>query len=318
MKGSSYGKVAVLMGGNSAERAVSLISGQAVLDALNGQGIEACGLDPAAGLLPQLAAGDFDRVFVALHGRGGEDGTVQGLLEYLDLPYTGSGVMASALCMDKVRTKQLWRGVGLPTPDFLLLGADCRPAQVVAQLGLPLMVKPVLEGSSIGMSKVTRPEDLGAAVALAQRQTGLAFAETWITGAEYTVAIVGPETLPSIRLETPRVFYDYQAKYEAEDTRYFCPGGLSEEQESELRELAWRAYQALGCEGWGRIDFMQDRQERFWLIEANTVPGLTGHSLVPMAARARGWEFPQLIRRILDESVSRTLLRPGRPQGGEI
>ncbi|OOZ41846.1 D-alanine--D-alanine ligase [Solemya pervernicosa gill symbiont] len=299
---ADYGKVAVLMGGDSAEREVSLNSGGAVLAALQSQGVDAQGVDFRAGMLAELAEAGFDRVFIVLHGRMGEDGVVQGALELLDLPYTGSGVLGSALGMDKLRCKKLWTGSDLPTPKFLQLRSGFDAAAVVAQLGLPLMVKPGREGSSIGMSRVERVEDLEAAFNAAVVFDEMVFAEQWISGGEYTVALLGGETLPPIRLETPHAFYDYKAKYQADDTSYHCPCGLDSEDEQQLRALALAAFNAAGAEGWGRVDFMRDEQGAFWLIEVNTVPGMTDHSLVPMAATEAGINFEKLVLRILDTS----------------
>lgn len=307
MNPADYGKTAVLMGGTSRERKISLQTGAAVLSALQGLGVNAQPVDPANGLFSQIARGNFDRAFIALHGRGGEDGSIQGALTYLGVPYTGSGVMAAALSMDKIRSKQLWRGIGLPTPDFMILDPESSRAAVERNLGLPLMVKPALEGSSIGMSKVEDWSQFEAAQKLAFAHDKQVFAERWVDGSEYTVAIVGDLVLPAIRLETPRQFYDYQAKYESTETRYFCPCGLAAEAEGALQDLAMSAFRSLGCEGWGRVDLMLDQDQRAWLVEVNTVPGLTDHSLVPMAAKNYGWSFSDLVVRILDGS------RLGRP-----
>jgi len=294
-----FGRVAVLMGGTSAERPVSLKSGAAVLEALRRRGVDAQGIDAGADVMERLAAG-YDRVFIALHGRGGEDGVIQGALETLGLPYTGSGVLASSLAMDKLRTKALWRGFGLPTPEYLQLGPETDWRAAAGQLRLPLIVKPVHEGSSIGMSKVDDAGQLERAWRAAAEYDSEVIAERWITGEEYTVAVLNGEPLPAIRLETPHSFYDYEAKYQSETTRYHCPAGLSGEQERAIGRLAREAFDALGCRGWGRIDFMRDEQGRFWLIEANTIPGMTDHSLVPMAARAAGLDFDELVWRILE------------------
>lgn len=299
-----FGKVAVLMGGVAAEREVSLRSGAAVLQALLRRGVDAHGIDvrgPQA--LRELEQGGFDRVFIALHGRGGEDGVMQGALETLGLPYTGSGVLGSALGMDKLRTKQLWLGAGLPTAEFALLDAGTDFEAVVARLGLPLMVKPAREGSSIGMTKVTRAEQLPEAWKQAARYDQEVLAERWIHGAEYTAAVLRGEPLPLIRLETPRDFYDYEAKYHADNTRYICPCGLDAARERELQALALRAFEAVGASGWGRVDLMIEQDGRPWLLEVNTVPGMTDHSLVPMAARAAGIDFDELVWRILETSL---------------
>jgi D-alanine-D-alanine ligase len=296
------GKVAVLMGGWSAEREISIKSGQAVLSALRAQGIKAEGIDVNRQVIETLGESHYDRVFVALHGRGGEDGVVQGVLELLQLPYTGSGVLASALCMNKLMTKQLWRGAGLSTPDYCLLTADFDSEVVVQQLGLPLIVKPVFEGSSIGLTKVEHADQLKNAWQEAARSEGPVLAEQWIEGTEYTVAILGDEALPVIRLETPRAFYDFEAKYHAQDTRYYCPCGLPKPREQRLCALAIKAFRVTGATGWGRVDLMSDQAARPWLIEINTAPGMTDHSLVPMAAAAAGIDFKSLVRRILESS----------------
>ena len=299
-----FGKVAVLMGGWSAERTVSLNSGQAVLDALLRGGVDAHGIDvQRETVLQELAQGQFTRAFVVLHGPGGEDGVMQGALEVLGLPYTGSGVMASALAMDKLRSKQLLEGAGIPTPPYLVLEDDFDPDYVVATLGLPLMVKPALEGSSIGMSKVDEVEELPAARQQAAAFKGKVLAERWIEGREYTVAILGDTPLPAICLETPRDFYDYEAKYQANDTRYLCPCGLASEEEQRLQRLALAAFQALGAEDWGRVDIMCTQDGTPFVIELNTVPGMTDHSLVPMAAKAAGIDFDHLVLRILAQTL---------------
>ncbi len=304
MSGQVFGKVAVLMGGWSAEREISLKSGQAVLAALQAQGVYAHGIDVGRDILQVLEQGGFDRAFVILHGRGGEDGVIQGALEILGLPYTGSGVMASALCMDKLMTKTVWLGAGLPTPGYAVLNEDCDFSAIVERLGLPLIVKPALEGSSIGMSKVERGEALEPAWREAAKYGDCVFAEQWVTGAEYTAAVLGTEVLPLIRLETPNTFYDYDAKYLANSTKYHCPCGLPADEESRLRGLARQAFDSVGAEGWGRVDFMLDAQGEPWLIEVNTVPGMTDHSLVPMAAQAAGIEFEALVLRILETSLT--------------
>ena len=298
-----FGKVAVLMGGQSAEREVSLKSGRAVLDALTGQHINAHGIDVGHNILSVLASGHFDRVFIALHGRGGEDGTMQGALEILELPYTGSGVMASALAMDKLRTKYAWMGQGLPTPGHCTLTEHSDFDDVVAKYGLPLMVKPAHEGSSIGMAKVTRAEQLKPAYENAAKYDSEVFVEQWITGKEYTVAILNGEALPVIRLETPNEFYDYDAKYVANTTGYHIPCGLDEAAEKELQALALKAFQGVGARGWGRVDILCDENGKAYLIELNTIPGLTDHSLVPMAAKHKGINFEELIVRILQTTL---------------
>jgi len=296
---AQFGKVAVLMGGRSAEREISLKSGAAVLDALRRAGVDAHGLDVGADALEQLRAGGFDRAFIALHGRGGEDGTMQGALETLGLPYTGSRVLGSALGMDKLRCKQLWRGAGLPTPAWALLGSDSDFEAVARQVGLPLIVKPVHEGSSIGMTKVDSADGLQQAWDAASRYDHTVIAERWIEGGEYTAAILGQQPLPLIRLETPNTFYDFEAKYQANTTRYHCPCGLAAEREAALQHLALDAFRAVDARGWGRVDLLVDGEDRPWLLEVNTVPGMTDHSLVPMAAKAAGIDFEQLVVRIL-------------------
>jgi D-alanine-D-alanine ligase len=299
---SGFGKVAVLMGGRSAEREISLKSGNMVLLALKKKGVDAHAFDPRDAGLEQLIDQKFDRAFIALHGRFGEDGTVQGALEYLGIPYTGSGVMASALAMDKWRTKLLWQAAGMPTPPYELLSPETHFVDVVARVGLPLMVKPAREGSSIGMSKVISAEKLQPAYELAMQYDSVVIAERFIEGAELTAAILGGAALPLIRLETPRVFYDYQAKYFADDTRYICPCGLPADQERRIQDAALGAFRLLGCEGWGRVDVMVDRGGQPYLLEVNTIPGMTDHSLVPMAARARGIAFEDLVLRILESA----------------
>lgn len=298
-----YGKVAVLMGGTSAERDISLLSGAAVLGALQSSGVDAHKIDVGADVLQQLQSGGYDRVFNILHGRGGEDGVMQGALEVLGLPYTGSGVLGSALAMDKLRTKQLWHSAGIPTPKFEYLETAPDVKAVVDRLGLPLVVKPAREGSSIGMSKVERAEDLQTAWETARRYDPVVLAEQWIEGVEYTAAVLGTQPLPLIALETPNAFYDYDAKYQATTTRYLCPCGLPAAQEQDLQAQALRAFQCVDASGWGRADLLLDATGQAWFIEVNTVPGMTDHSLVPMAAAAAGIDFQQLVLRILDTSM---------------
>lgn len=303
--GKKYGKVAVMLGGTSAERPVSLNSGAAVLAALQRQGVDAHPFDPANRNLGDLISGEFDRVFIALHGRYGEDGCMQGALELLSLPYTGSGVMASALGMDKWRTKLLWRAAGLPTADWEILTAKSDFAAVEKKLGLPIFVKPAREGSSIGMSKVTESGTLQAAYTLAAEHDELVLAEKFIDGAEFTVGILGDVALPVIRLEPSKekAFYDFEAKYLRDDTQYHCPAGLPEAQEMALRKLALDAFRLLGGGGWGRVDVMTDSLGNPYLLEANTSPGMTDHSLVPMAARVAGMDFDTLCLKILEQTL---------------
>lgn len=298
-----FGKVAVLYGGWAAERPVSLKSGAAVLAALQESGVDAHGIDVDRNILSVLQAGHYDRVFNILHGRGGEDGVIQGALELLGLPYTGCGVKASAISMDKLMTKRLWLGAGLPTPNYRVLSAETDFDAVVAELGLPLMVKPASEGSSIGISKVTEAAALKPAYEAAAKSDPVVIVEQWITGAEYTASILAGEPLPLIRVEVPGVFYDYEAKYISNDTRYFCPCGLDVAEEHRVRQLALDAFAAVGGRGWGRVDMMRDQQGKTWLIEVNTNPGMTDHSLVPMAARAVGMDFKALVLRILETTL---------------
>ena len=299
-----FGRVAVLLGGTSAERQISLISGAAVLEALQAAGVDAVAFDPAERSVAELT--QFDRAFIVLHGRGGEDGSMQGLLELLKIPYTGSGVLASALGMDKERTKQVWMASELPTPKYRRLHADTDFAQVASDLGLPLMIKPSHEGSSIGMCKVMKAEELPQGYASAAAYDSEVIAERWITGSEYTVVILGDQALPVIRMKTDRDFYDFEAKYQAHDTQYLCPCGLPPEKEKQLQALALVAFAAVGATGWGRIDAMLDAAGNFWLLEINTVPGMTDHSLVPMAAKAAGLSFTELVLAILAQTLTET------------
>ena len=297
-----FGKVAVLLGGKSAEREVSLMSGAAVLEALCSRGIDAHGFDPAQRPLEDLLREGFARAFIALHGRYGEDGTVQGALELLNIPYTGSGVMASALAMDKWRTKLVWQAVGIPTPRFEMLTAASDFAAVVAKLGLPIIVKPSREGSTIGLTKVTQGDQLEAAFHLAVKHDAMVLAEQFMPGSELTASILGDTALPLIRIAAANGLYDYHAKYFADDTQYFCPSGLPQAQEQVLQTLALRAFQIVGCSGWGRVDIMLDQNGAPHLLEVNTSPGMTSHSLVPMAAKVHGLAFPDLVIRILDSA----------------
>ena len=296
----NFGKVAVLLGGKSAERAVSLKSGGMVLNALRSRGVDALAFDPAERGLDALIGERFERAFIVLHGRFGEDGTVQGVLEWLGIPYTGSGVLASALAMDKLRTKLLWHAQGLPTPPYAVLTKDSDLRTVARELGVPLMVKPASEGSSIGMSKVRSAARLDEAYALAVNYDRVVIAEKFIDGTELTAGILGDQVLPLIKIETPRDFYDYEAKYIADDTRYIVPCGLSAAREGDMQALCLKAFRALGCGGWGRVDLMLDRQGRAFVLEVNTVPGMTDHSLVPKAARAVGMSYEDLCLRILE------------------
>ena len=297
----ALGRVAVLMGGPSAEREISLQSGQAVLDALLSRDIDAVAIDARdAGVLAALEQQAIDRVFIALHGRWGEDGVIQGALEVLGLPYTGSGVLGSAIAMDKSRCKQLWKGIGLPTPGFVVLADEQDLELAVIRIGYPLAVKPAHEGSSLGISKVTSWAGLIEAWQTASQLDDVVIAEHWIEGTELTAAILGDEALPLIKLEAAGEFYDYEAKYVSDDTGYICPCGLPAEQETALQNLAMQAFRATACGGWGRVDLMLDAAQRPWLIEVNTVPGMTSHSLVPMAAAQHGLDFAALCVRILE------------------
>jgi D-alanine-D-alanine ligase len=300
----AFGRVAVLFGGKSAEREVSLKSGAAVLAALQAAGVDAFGIDVGDDLLARLSAEHIDRAFIVLHGRGGEDGSMQGLLECAGIPYTGSGILASALAMDKLRTKQVWQSLGLPTPRHAVLASerDCHAA--AASLGFPLIVKPAHEGSSIGMAKVAGIAELIAAWRGASAYDAQVLVEQWIQGPEFTIATLRGAVLPPIGLGTPHTFYDYDAKYVANDTQYRIPCGLDAAKEEELKNLSARACEAVGIQGWARVDVMQDSAGAFWLLEVNTVPGMTDHSLVPMAARAAGLDFQQLVLAILDASMA--------------
>jgi D-alanine-D-alanine ligase len=303
---AQFGRVAVVMGGSSAEREVSLDSGRNVLAALQARGVDAHAIDGIPALLDALRAGHFARVFNILHGQhgGGEDGVLQGALESLHVPYTGSGVLGSALSMDKTRSKRVWQSLGLPTPKFVALprGADVHAA--AKEIGFPLIVKPACEGSSVGVTRVFEEKDLDAAVALAEKYPGDLLMETLIEGDELTVGILGRQVLPSIHIVPKGAFYDYNAKYIAEDTRYICPG-MEGDAEAALRALSLEAFDALGCHGWGRVDVMRDRQGRNWLLEVNTAPGMTSHSLVPKAAAAAGIDYQELCWRVLETSIDR-------------
>jgi len=297
---NKFGKVGVLLGGRSAEREVSLKSGGSVLAALRRQGVDAHPFDTAEHGLAELERAGFERVIISLHGRGGEDGTLQGALTLMGIPFTGSGVMASALGMDKWRSKLIWQAAGLPVPEYALLSADSDFDAVEKQLGLPLFVKPANEGSSVGVSKVRQHGGLRAAYEEAARHDPLVLAERYLSGGEFTVAILGDTALPVVKIEPATDFYDYEAKYFRDDTRYLCPAGLTETLESEMRELAKQAFAVIGCRGWGRVDILLSEDGRPFLLEINTSPGMTDHSLVPMAARAAGLSFDELCLRILE------------------
>ena len=299
-----YGKVAVLMGGRSAEREISLQTGAAVLAALRRQGVDAWEIDAGETVAHDLVEGGFDRVFNALHGRGGEDGVIQGALEVLNLPYTGSGVLGSALSMDKARCKWIWQGLDLPTPEFRLIRREQDLHDAARDLGLPLMLKPVHEGSSLGAARVAAAEDLAQAWANALRYDDKVMCERWMPGGDYTVGILNGRALPAIKIETEREFYDYQAKYLDDGTRYLCPCGLPQELEAELADLALQAFEAIGACGWGRVDLLLDENRRPSLIDVNTVPGMTGHSLVPMAASRTGIDFDNLVLQVLDTTAA--------------
>ncbi|WP_459990511.1 D-alanine--D-alanine ligase [Methylosoma difficile] len=299
-----FGKVAVLMGGSAAERPVSLRSGQAVYEALLSKGVDAIAVDVTGSPIEALAGLKVDRVFNIIHGRGGEDGVLQGVLDVLGIPYTGSGVMASALAMDKLRTKLCWQGYGLVTPKWCLLKSVADIDGCIANLGFPVIVKPAQEGSSIGMSKANNREELVAALEVAAQYHCDVYAESWVTGKEYTVAVLNGKALPVIRLETPNAFYDYEAKYHATTTQYHCPCGLAADAEQQLQALAETASQVIGIKDWARVDVFIDNNGQYQLIEINTVPGMTDHSLVPMAARQAGISFEDLVWQILTGSVT--------------
>ncbi|MET4025327.1 D-alanine-D-alanine ligase [Marinobacter sp. MBR-99] len=299
----AFGRVAVFMGGDSAERAVSLKSGQAVLSALQSAGVDAFGIDVRGCLLKTVEAPEYDRVFIALHGRGGEDGTLQAILGQAGIPYTGSEVLASALAMDKLRTKYVFQGCGLPTPAFRAMTSAAEADEIIQSLGTPLSVKAAHEGSSIGIFKVHNAEELAEAYRKASEIDDLVLVEQWIEGPEFTVSLLQDKALPAIGLSTDHTFYDYDAKYLADDTRYRIPCGLAPDDEVRLQHLALDAFRVLGCRTWGRVDIMQDADGEFWLLEANTVPGMTDHSLVPMAAKAAGISFEELVVRILKDTL---------------
>ena len=301
---SKFGKVAVLLGGKSAEREVSLDSGTAVLEALVRSGVNAEAFDPKERSVTELV--NYDRAFIVLHGRGGEDGQIQGTLEWLNIPYTGTGVQGSAIGMDKVKTKQVWQGSELPTAPYRIVTKDSDLNAIIESIGLPFIIKPVHEGSSIGMSKVEKIEDFAEAMTKATLHDAVVMAEKWVTGREFTIVILNGQALPVIRLQPPEdvAFYDYETKYNRNDVQYGIPCGLTEAEEQRLQALSLRAFQAVGASGWGRIDAMQDEQGNFWLLEVNTVPGMTSHSLVPKAAKAVGYSFDALCVAILEQTLT--------------
>ncbi len=299
-----FGRVAVMLGGISAEREVSLDTGSAVLAALQSRGVDAHAWDPAENSISDFARAGFDRVWIALHGTGGEDGSIQGALQWLDVPYTGSGVMASALAMDKVRSKHLFEACGIPTPEYAIVRHQADAVLAAESFGYPLILKPSAQGSSVGMTKVFDQDDLAESVDLALQYGGVALAERCIIGGEYTVGVLQGQALPTIRIETPRVFYDYRAKYESDRTEYHCPGTADEATEALYAELALAAFNEVGCSGWGRVDFMTGEDGQPLVLEVNTIPGMTSHSLVPMAASQAGIDFAELCWRILETSVN--------------
>ena len=306
-KSADFGKVAVLLGGDSSEREISLLSGNAVLAALKRRGVDAYAFDPSMVPVQSLVDGKFDRAWIALHGPGGEDGVMQGALEWLGIPYTGSGVLASALTMDKLKTKRVVMGGGYAAPEYAVLSSPADLPGALASIGLPLMVKPASQGSSVGMTKVKAPGEFQRAYAEARAVDPIVFAEAFITGDEYTVGVLQNQALPSIRIQPATEFYDYQAKYFRNDTQYHCPSGLTASAEAELQAAALAAFQVTDCVGWGRVDFMRDRTtDKFYFIEINTTPGMTDHSLVPMAARQAGMDFEELVWRVLETSFART------------
>jgi D-alanine-D-alanine ligase len=303
---ADFGKTAVLLGGDSSEREISLISGNAVLAALKRRGVDAHAFDPKERPLPHLKAEGFARAFIILHGPGGEDGAMQGALEWLGVPYTGSGVLASALTMDKLKTKRVVVGAGYAAPEYAVLSSAADLPGALKRIGLPMMVKPASQGSSVGITKVKAADDLPRAFKEAHDIDPIVFAEAFIDGDEFTVGVLHDTALPSIRIEPATEFYDYQAKYFRNDTQYHCPSGLSAAAEAELAAAALAAFQVTDCFGWGRVDFMRDRQSgQFYFIEINTTPGMTDHSLVPMAARQAGMDFEELVWRVLETSFAR-------------
>ena len=307
MHDSRYGKVAVLMGGPSAERDISLKSGAAVLDALLAMNIEAEAIDVSTDVFEKLKVGNYSRAFIALHGPLGEDGCIQGGLEVIGMPYSGSGVMASSICMNKIITKQIWQSQKIPTPNYYVLTDDPCKDVLIKKLGFPMIFKPVSQGSSIGMTKVNCKEEIELAWQQAREFEDTIIVEQWIDGEEYTVAILDDGALPAIRLETPRTFYDYDAKYQSNDTSYHCPCGLPDEKENKIKNLALSAFKATNANGWGRVDLMLDKNSNLWFLEINTVPGMTDHSLVPMAAKAVDIDFNNLVLKILKTSLAKQL-----------
>ena len=299
---SYFGKVALLMGGQSAEREISLKSGSAVLQALQESHVQVEAIDVDQNVFQKISEGNFERAFIALHGPLGEDGSIQGALEVMGLPYSGSGVMASSICMNKLMTKQIWHGCDIQTPKYIKIGEEICVDELIKQLGLPMILKPVSQGSSIGMNKVNDRKQIVPAWADARQYEETVIAEQWITGDEYTVAILDGKALPVIRLETPNTFYDYEAKYQSDETQYHCPCGLDETLEKKIQGLALQAFDATGASGWGRVDVMLDENQQPWFLEVNTVPGMTDHSLVPMAAKANGVSFNDLVIKILQTS----------------
>jgi len=300
MTGRDFGKVGVLLGGKSAEREVSLMSGTAVLEALQRQGVDAHAFDTGRRSLTDLAAEHFDCAFIALHGRYGEDGTIQGALDLMGVPYTGSGVMACALAMDKWRTKLVWHASGIPTPRFEMLSTETNFVATADSLGLPLIVKPAREGSTIGLTKVSSAKAVAGAYREAAKHDSIVLAEQFVDGPELTTSILDDEALPLVRIEAPGGNYDYDAKYFSDETQYFCPSGVDAGLEDRVKSISVDAFRILGCKGWGRVDVMIDADGEPWVLEANTVPGMTGHSLVPMAAKVAGLSFDQLVIRILE------------------
>ncbi|MGB1328145.1 MAG: D-alanine--D-alanine ligase [Porticoccaceae bacterium] len=300
---TNFGRVGVIYGGNSSEREISLLTGAAIVQALKHQGVDTVAIDIKDQSLEAIKAANIDRAFIALHGPGGEDGTLQGALEYLGIPYTGSGVMASALAMDKLRCKQIWKGIDLPTTDFASLNKGTDWQKTLERLGGCVVVKPACEGSSVGMSIAESAQQLKQAWELAYKYDAKVIAEPRLMGKEYTVAILGDQALPSIRIQANATFYDYEAKYLSDKTEYFCPSGLDPERETELAQLCTNAFNSIDGKGWGRVDVMTDLNGTFYILEVNTVPGMTSHSLVPMAAKASGIDFEKLVLAILEESI---------------